>query len=120
MGRSWDLGEVAQELMLGMEQAELAAEAKEESAEEVMFVRALDELNAAAESFKVAGRTGRETEVTQVMLSLAKCEKKKVNKPKKNESSLDEAKKVLMFFGFGPGDLQGLEVSSNGDGGDGE
>jgi hypothetical protein len=112
MKNFWDTGSFEQELMEGMENAQLQSVASEEQREESLIVNAMQELNAAAESFERSGRTVRAKEVTAVMVSLADDDKKP---SPKNTSSKDEAKKVFMFFGFGPEDLEGLELSSNGD-----
>jgi hypothetical protein len=115
MTKFWETGSFEQELMKGMENAQLQSIASEEQHEESLIVRAMEELNAAAESFERAGRTARAKEVTTVMMSLAEDDKKPT--PEK-ESSKDEARKVFMFFGFGPKDLEGLDLSSSDDGDD--
>ena len=112
MTKFWDNGSFEQELMEGMERAQLQYVASEEQHEDSLIVRAMEELNAADESFERAGRTARSKEVTAVMMSLADDDKE--SKPKK-ETSKDEARKVFMFFGFGPKDLEGLDLSSDGD-----
>lgn len=117
MTKFWETGSFEQELMDGMEKAQLVAVASDEQREESRIVQAMEELNAAAESFERAGRTARAKEVTSVMVSIAEDGEKQ--KSKKNTSSKDDAKKVFLFFGFGPDDLEGLDFSSDGDG-DGE
>jgi hypothetical protein len=111
-------GSCADELYDSMDKAQLEAVAKEEQREGELILEAMRELNAAAECFEKAGRTARAKEVTQVMMSLAEDNDDSDEKPKK--TSEDEVRKVFMFFGFGPEDLKGLELSSDGDTGDGE
>lgn len=111
MTKFWETGSFEQELMEGMENAQFQSIASEEQHEESLIVRAMEELNAAAEKFERAGRTDRAKEVTAVMMSLAEDDKPS---PKK-ETSKDEVRKVFMFFGFGPEDLKGLDLSSDGD-----
>lgn len=112
MTNFWETESFERELMEGMENAQLQSVASEENSNETLIVRAMEELNAAAENFERCGRTTRAKEVTAVMMSLA--ENKNEPNPKK-ESSKDEAKKVFMFFGFSPEDLEGLNLSSCGD-----
>lgn len=119
MTKFWETGSFEQELMTGMENAQLEAVATDEQRENARIVQAMEALNAAAEGFERAGRVTRAQEVTAVMMSLAEDNERKKSK-KKNTSSKDEAKKVFMFFGFGPDDLDGLEFSSDGESGDGE
>jgi hypothetical protein len=112
MTKFWETGSFERELMDGMERSQLQSVASEEQRSETLIVRAMEELNAAAESFERCGRTTRAKEVTAVMVSLAEDE----NEPSpEKESSTDEARKVFMFFGFGPEDLEGLDLSSCGD-----
>ncbi len=112
MTKFWETGSFEQELMEGMERAQLQSIASEEQHDDALIVRAMEELNAAADSFERAGRTARAKEVTAVMISLAEGD----NKPNpKKKTSKDEARKVFMFFGFGPEDLEGLDLSSDGD-----
>lgn len=113
MTRFWETGSFEQELMDGMEKAQLIAVASDENRDDSRIVEAMEELNAAAESFELAGRVARAKEVTSVMVSLAEGKKKKQSK--KNTSS-EDAKKMFMFFGFKPEDLKGLNLSSDGDG----
>ena len=103
----WKQGSFEQELFEGMQKAELQSLAKEESHDEDLIVQAMEELNAAAESFEQAGRTKRAQEVTSIMISLAKAKKEDgKSKKSKKPSSKDEAKKIFMFFGFKPEDLE--------------
>jgi hypothetical protein len=115
----WKQGSSEQELFEGMQHAQEAVVVAEDEREAKLILAALEELNAAAESFERAGRVVRAQEVTAVMMSLAKDENRKKSKRDK-VSSKDEARKVFMFFGFGPEDLKGLDFSSDGDSGDGE
>lgn len=116
----WKQGSSEQELFEGMQRAQEDAVAAEDEREGKLILKALEELNAAAESFENAGRVVRAKEVTAVMMSLAKDGDRKKSKQDKKVSSKDEARKVFMFFGFGPEDLKGLDISSDGDSGDGE
>jgi hypothetical protein len=106
------------ELMQGMAQAQLKKVASEDDRPNQIVIEAMEELNAAAESFERAWRTSRAKEVTAVMMALAKggeeVKKKIKSPPKKKENSKSEAKKVLMFFGFGPEDLKDTNLSSDG------
>jgi hypothetical protein len=113
MTNFWETGSFEQELLDGMEKAQLQSIASDEQYENTRIVKAMEELNAAAECFERAGRTIRAKEVTAVMISLA--EDNKETESKENNSSEDEVKKVFMFFGFSPEDLKGLDFSSNGD-----
>ena len=110
-------GSCEEELIEEMEKAQLDAVAKEEQHQELLILRAMEELNAAAESFERTGRKVRAKEVTAVMMTLANDKEKK--ELKKNDKN-SEVKKVFMFFGFGPEDLEGLDLSSDGDTGDGD
>lgn len=112
MNNFWGNNSFEQELMNNMENAQMQTLAAEEQYNESLIVKAMQELNYAAESFERAGRTARAQEVTAVMVSLAEGKKEKA--PKKN-SSKDEAKKVFMFFGFSPEDLKGLDLSADGE-----
>ena len=112
MTKFWETESFEQELMNGMERIQLQSVASEEQHDEILIVKAMRELDAAAEDFERAGRTIRAKEVTEVMISLANGKK---DSNKKEETSKDEAKKVFMFFGFSPEDLEGLDLSSDGD-----
>jgi asparagine synthetase B (glutamine-hydrolysing) len=92
-------GSCADELFEGMQAAEQEALAKEDSQYERLVFSALQELNAAAESFERAGRAVRAEEVTSVMVALANGKK-----PEKKKSTKEE-KKVFRFYGFGAKDL---------------
>ena len=124
MSRIFKQGSLEQELLEGMETAQLERVAEEEGHQEQIVIQAMEHLNAAAQVFERAGSGTRAKEVTQVMMSLAKKDKKDKkdsdSKPKsKKSSSKDEAKKVFRFFGFSP-EYLGSDFSSGGDGGDGE
>lgn len=112
----WKQGSCAEELFEGMQKAEVDTVEAEERQDEDLVVQAMEALNMAAESFERAGRTARAKEVTFVMMSLAKDNKKPTSKKK---SSKDEAKKVMMFFGFKPEDLKDTNLASD-EGGDEE
>ena len=98
-------GSCEQELLEGMEKAQLEAVAEEGNKTHQLFLEAMQELNAAAESFEKAGRVSRAKEVTQVMMSLADDD----SDEETEKSDKDEVEKVFMFFGFGPDDLKGLK-----------
>lgn len=108
----WKVGSCEQELFEGMKSAEVEAVEKEEMSNDSNFLEALEELNAAAECFERAGKIIRAQEITALMMSLASDKKPK---PKKNVSSKDEAKKVFMFFGFSPKDLEGANLAHDGE-----
>ncbi len=99
-------GSCEQELFEGMQEAQVEAVAEERYKNQQLFLEAMQELNAAAESFEKAGRVSRAKEVTQVMMSLADDTNETDDSEK---SDMDEVKKVFMFFGFGPDDLKGLD-----------
>lgn len=106
----WKQGSCAEELFEGMQEAEVEAVEADKRHDETIVVQAMEALKAAAESFERAGRTARAKEVTLVMMSLAKDNKKPTSKKK---SSKDEAKKVMMFFGFKPEDLKDANLTSD-------
>jgi len=117
MSRQWNQGSCEDELMNGMQQMQLKKIASEDSHPNQIVIEAMEELNAAAECFERIGRTARAKEVTAVMVALGKDSKKiekKVKSPPKKRTSNSEAQKVLMFFGFTPEDLAGLDLSSDG------
>lgn len=117
MSRQWNQGSCEDELMSGMDQAQLKKVASDENQQNQIIIEAMEELNAAAECFERAGRKERAKETTAVMMAIAKNSKKAPSKKKKN--SKDEVKKVMMFFGFRPEDLQGIEgLDISSDGGD--
>jgi UDP-N-acetylmuramyl pentapeptide synthase len=118
MSRQWNQGSCEDELMQGMQQMQLKKVASEDNRPNQIVIEAMEELNAAAKCFERVGRTARAKEVTAVMLALGEnseeVEKKVKSPPKKKKTSGSEAKKVLMFFGFSPEDLAGLDLSSDG------
>lgn len=116
MSRQWNQGSCEDELMQEMQQMQLKKVASDDNRPNQIIVEAMQELNAAAECFERVGRTERAKEVTAVMLDLSKNSAEKKTKPssKKKTTSNTEAKKVMMFFGFSPEDLKGLDLSSDG------
>lgn len=107
----WKQASVEQELFEGMQKAELDSVSKEEHSQELLILQAMEELDAAAKSFERCGRTERAKEVTAVMMSLAEGDE-----PKSKKSNKDEVKKVFMFFGFSPEDLEGIDLYGDGAG----
>lgn len=107
----WKQASFEEELFEGMQKAELDAVAEEEQQSDLLILQAMEALNAAAQAFESCGRTERAKEVTQVMMSLAEGEE-----PKSKKSSKDDVKKVFMFFGFSPEDLEGIDLSGDGAG----
>jgi|SRR5690606_1857303 len=105
----WKQASFEQELFEGMQKAELDAVVQEEQHDSLSILQAMEELNAAAQSFESCGRTERAKEVTAVMMSLAEGKK-----PQSKKSNKDEVKKVFMFFGFSPEDLEGIDLSGDG------
>lgn len=113
MTNFWMSESLEQELMNNMEKAHDEMILAENQNDNNRIIQAMEELNLAANGFERVGKIARASEVTTIMLSLA--EEKNRKKSKKIPSSEDEVKKVFMFFGFGPEDLEGLDFSSNGD-----
>lgn len=107
----WKQASFEQELFDGMQKAELDAVVQEEQTENLSILQAMEALDAAAKSFERCGRTERAKEVTAVMMSLAEGDK-----PKSKKSNKDDVKKVFMFFGFSPEDLEGIDLSGDGAG----
>lgn len=110
----WKQGSCEQELFEGMKIAEQKAIVAEDSSKQSLIIQAMEALNSAAQSFERSGRISRAKEITTVMVSLANSDVNEA-KDKKPKSSKEEAKKVFMFFGFGPEDLKGLDFSSDGE-----
>jgi hypothetical protein len=104
----------ADELLEGMESAQIEKVAKDDSREQQLILEAMQELNAAAECFERTGRKARAKEITELMTSLAKGEEPKLEK---KASSISEVEKTFLFFGFSP---EELGFSSNGDTGNRE
>jgi|SRR5271157_53091 len=117
MSRVWKQDSVLEEIMQSMESNQLEAIAEEENQESKLILLAMQELNAAAESFENAGRKTRATEVTAIMMSLANEEDrddaKKMPKPWSKQQSKNEAKKTFKMFGFGKKDLNDVGFTSD-------
>lgn len=117
MSRIWKQASVLDEIMQGMESNQLEAVAKEENKENELILLAMQELNAAAESFENAGKKARAAEVTAVMMSLADDEdrndSKKTQKPWNKQKSKNEARETFKMFGFSDKDLNDVGFSSD-------
>lgn len=107
----WKQASFEEELFQGMQKAELDAANQEEGRDDFLILQAMEELNAAAQAFESCGRKDRAKEVTQVMMSLADGEESESKK-----SSEDDVRKVFMFFGFSPEDLEEIDLSGDGAG----
>jgi hypothetical protein len=101
------------EIFEAMERIGLSKVASEDSADDEAIVSALEELDAAAQSFEAAGLVRQARQVSELMTVVAAKKKPPVkNKPAKKGVS-EEAKKVLRMFGFSDKDLEGHETDSD-------
>lgn len=101
----------SQELFDSMEKAQIDAVLEEEDHDNRLIFEAMNELNAAAQSFEKQGRKARAHEVTALMVSLAEnSDDYDDAEAEEVDAEDDEVKKVFMFFGFEPEDLKDLKV----------
>lgn len=96
------------ELAEMMEKAQYDMVVKEHTSRNELIIQAMDLLNKSAESFESCGSKIRAAEVSRLMESIANCPCKQ---RKEHHGKHDDVKKVFMFLGFDPDELENLSSS---------